>query len=165
MNKLSKLDLLLAFAIPLMVITTCKAKNINDNEIGKLNACSADHRICATLTVIPAANLPFQSGYRWGGEDIEPPKTLTVKLSVKLDKLEIFIPLSAYSDLGNPSNINIKRSGSVIFVEIIGGDTSASYSAKLEFRGRHLIRRKVTSSEFPSDAFEETKYKFNTLKN
>ena len=74
----------------------------------------------------------------------------------------VFIPLSAFADLGNPRDIRIENYGGKSFgIVLTGGDAATSYTAKLEFVNNLLAERTVRHGEFPEEAWEKTQYKFN----
>lgn len=59
-------------------------------------------------------------------------KKLTSQLSIKDGKRNIFIPIDVLRALYDPLNVSVRRSvGSEFVVLIRGGDTSASYLAKI----------------------------------
>lgn len=104
----------------------------------------------------------------WGGdeENLSLPKKIIHSVTVVKNKQKIFIPLSAYSDLGDPNYIELKPlSGKKFQLIITGSDAAGSYKATLEFENNEIWKRRIVSGEFPDDVWEETKYKFNHLNN
>lgn len=99
-------------------------------------------------------------GWRWGSEDI-PPTTSISSLTVTISKKKIFIPKSAYLDLGNPRSIAVKQQNQKIIIEISGGDAATAYKALLELWTGVLQERIVANAEFPDAARETTIYDFN----
>ncbi len=102
------------------------------------------------------------SSWRWGAENTCP-RNIINALEIKDSGKSVFIPLSAFADLGNPRTVRIEsRKGNDQFaVVLIGGDAATSYSATLEFRDSLLIERVVRHGEFPDESWEKTSYKFN----
>lgn len=101
------------------------------------------------------------ASWRWGAEN-RCPKTLISAFEVKADDKSIFVPISAFADLGNPRTVRIepgKDKGNFAVV-IVGGDAATSYSARLEFKNNFLAKRLVKHGEFPEESWEETIYKF-----
>lgn len=131
----------------------------------RVEACSATKIICVNLSTERVNGTPLRKGYRWGGEDIEPPQSLIFQLTVSAHGNDVFVPLSAFADLGNPQTVAVRSTGKGFDVIVTGGDASAAYRAHLVFEGGVLIRRKVQHGEFPSEAWEDTRYKFNRLEN
>ena len=79
---------------------------------------------------------------------------------------KILIPLSAYADLGNPTEVYLKKLPSHGFRLILqGGDAAGSYRAILDFKEDEIFHRKVVSGEFPKEVWEETVFSFNHLNN
>lgn len=107
----------------------------------------------------------FKEGFRWGGEDAVAPPTLIASIVVQSGADKLFVPLSAYSDLGDPRRVSLKTSATGFEIAISGGDAGVAYNAVLVFEDGWLIRRRVAHGEFPNEAWEETKYAYNTLNN
>ncbi len=102
------------------------------------------------------------SSWRWGAENACP-RTIIGSVTIKAFGKSLFVPLSAFADLGNPRTVKIEsRKEKESFVVILaGGDAATSYSAMLEFRNNLLSERVVRHGEFPDEAWEKTIYKFN----
>ena len=107
----------------------------------------------------------FKEGFRWGGEDAMAPMTLITSIVVQSGANKLFVPLSAYSDLGDPHRISLRISAAGFKLAIAGGDAGVAYNAVLVFEQGWLTRRRVAHGEFPDEAWEETKYAYNTLNN
>lgn len=131
----------------------------------RVEACSVTKAICVNLATERINSTPVRKGYRWGGEDIEPPQSLVSQLTVAAHGGDVFVPLSAFADLGSPRTVEVRPTRKGFDVIVTGGDASAAYRAHLVFEGGVLTRRKVQHGEFPSEAWEDTRYKFNMLKN
>lgn len=131
----------------------------------RVETCATAKVVCATLKTEPVNKTLDRKGYRWGGEDVEPPKALVSQLTVVVDGWDVFVPLSAFADLGNPRTVEVKVTRLGFHLVILGGDASASYRVLLAFEGRKLASRKVQHGEFPNEAWEETRYKFNQMSN
>ena len=112
-------------------------------------------------TVRPLPDFLFRSKYIWGGGENEPPALLVGSIDVAVGGEQVFVPLSAFSDLGSPKMASLKISANGFEVVIIGGDAGGAYDATFTFDGSWLVQRRVSSREFPDEAWEETKYSFN----
>ena len=123
------------------------------------------HYIEISVKTSDAKIMPYREGFRWGGEEAEAPATLVTLIVVQRDAKKLFVPLSAYSDLGNPRRVYLKGSVSGFEVRIAGGDAGTAYNASLVSDNEFLVRRRVTHGEFPGEAWEETHYAYNTLNN
>lgn len=99
--------------------------------------------------------------WRWGAEGTCP-QTKVSKILVSFKKQPVFIPVSAFADLGNPRKAEIAQIKEGFAIEIIGGDAATSYKAVLMFKDGFLVSKKVVSGEFPDVAWEETRYGWNT---
>ena len=102
------------------------------------------------------------SSWRWGAIN-HCPETFVSALEVKVKEKALFIPLSAFCGLGDPSEAKIKhRLGKGCFaVELTGGDAFSSYSAILEFKNNVLSERIVQHGELPDEIWEKTIYKLD----
>lgn len=118
-----------------------------------------------TVKTSKTAGSFFKEGFRWGGEDSLVPPTLVTSIVVQNGADRLFIPLSAYSDLGDPRKIYLKPSTTGFELVIAGGDAGVAYNAVLVFEKGWLTRRRVAHGEFPDEAWEETRYAYNTLDN
>ena len=79
-------------------------------------------------------------------------------MEVSLGNEKLMLPLSAFSDLCDPRSLTIKAIKLGFEISVKGSDAGGSYVAHLFFKGTHLSRRKVISSESPDNAWEETVY-------
>lgn len=121
--------------------------------------------IRVTIKTSKTDGSPFKDGFRWGGEGSAVPLTLITSVAVQRGANNLFIPLSAYSDLGDPRQISLKPNAAGFELAITGGDAGVAYNAVLVFKKGWLIRRRVAHGEFPDQAWEETQYAYNTLDN
>lgn len=153
-----------------LVLASSSAQAVAEQTVipdvpSRVETCARSVSACATLTTEAINRAPARKGYRWGGEDVEPPTILLSQLTVAVKGQDVFVPLSAFADLGNPRSVEVKATRRGFDVVILGGDASAAYRAHLTFEGRKLVRRRVQHAEFPKDAWEETRYKFNQMSN
>jgi hypothetical protein len=118
-----------------------------------------------TVRTSKAIDGHFDGGFRWGGEGDTMPTTLIKSIIVQSEEKQLFVPLSAYSDLGDPHKISLKRNTAGFEITITGGDAGGSYNAVLVFEGGWLTYRRVAHGEFPDQAWEETRYFYNILDN
>lgn len=97
-------------------------------------------------------------GY-WGIRH-DAPKEIIKKLKISYQTTPLYLPKSAYCDLGNPSSIRIEQNSSRFTVIIKGGDAASSYKAILFFDQGQLTEKLVQSGEFPDERWEKTRYSF-----
>lgn len=102
------------------------------------------------------------ASWRWGSERACPVARIA-SLEMLFQGKAVFIPISVFSDLGNPTSIEIEQNvkSQVYSLKIRGGDAADSYTAIIKFKSKVLIERGVFSGEFPDDSWEKTTYKFN----
>ena len=100
--------------------------------------------------------------YEWGAEGACPKKYIQ-SLEIKNGLHDLFVPISVFSDLGNPTKVTLNKLTKLNqYVAVIeGGDAGSSYRAKIIFNKDRLLQRSVESRSFPKEANETTIYKFN----
>lgn len=86
------------------------------------------------------------------------PCSLTERIRLLLDGNEVFIPRSAYSDLGDVSIAEFTMSGGKMMLTIKGGDASESYIAVLLFDKSGLLERRFYSGEDTEHPLEVSHY-------
>lgn len=142
--------------------TACASSTKFSCHAAELQSQTADGTsiIVIAHTKAYSPDLPYKKGFRWGVELIEP-KSLMTSLEVIINGRELFVPLSAYSDLTNPRELALETTKNGFRVMIKGGDAATSYKAVLTFDNKHILHRRVVNSEFPDAAKEETAYSYN----
>jgi len=102
----------------------------------------------------------YSHAFMWGGDEITMPKKVITGLDVLSGTEKIYVPLSAYSDLGDPRQVSLERKQKGFQLIIQGGDAASSYKGVLVFSNENIESRKVTHGEFPDEVWEETRYSF-----
>lgn len=109
---------------------------------------------------------PYKDAFMWGGDmqsetKVIIPKTFVTAMDIRIGNKKSIVPLSAYSDLGNPYKISYEKteSGFKLIIEGRGG-TGTSYKAILEFHGLDIHHRKVFLAIYPDEVWQETTYSF-----
>jgi hypothetical protein len=105
---------------------------------------------------------PYKGALLWGGDVGSLPQTILSAIEINADKKTIFIPLSAYSDLGDVKAASFATTPQGFVLNFHGGHTAASYDATLTFSMDYLVSRIVALREFPDERRERTTYKFPT---
>lgn len=154
------------FFVALFILTAIKAfaqssVDINGVEFSTLSAQDIKVSIHFERSS-PADSCPSGNSWRWGAEQSCPNRRIaSVNLSFR--GRPVFVPYSAFADLGNPTTITLQRNGKSLRYEITvrGGDAATSYECVLRFKGGVLQERHVKSAEFPDDSWEKTTYRFN----
>jgi hypothetical protein len=153
----------LAGVICLLGISTqyaYSAKFVNDViDLHEKLADGTPVNIKITKVPIPK-NYPYLETFMWGGDELEMPRSVISKVIVNIGKKRVYIPLSAYSDLGDPRKIKFLKTKDGFMLIISGSDAGGSYKATLRFDRHYIKTREVVSSEFPGQVWEETKYSF-----
>jgi len=86
------------------------------------------------------------------------PCSLTEEIRVLVNAKEVFIPRSAYADLGDISTAELTMRNGLMMLTITGGDASESYVAELRFRHDRLLERRLYSGENTKRPLEVSRY-------
>lgn len=160
-------------SLPVLVLLLCSIGEVLAQEraefrngIATAVTKDANGRVVSARVRIakPGADFPFTQGYRWGTE-VRPPDAVVTAVHIRVGDREIFVPLSAYADLADPSSISIHVAPKSASLSIRGGDASTSYDATLTFAGSFVTRRVVRNRAFPESAWEETRYSYTVRTN
>lgn len=104
---------------------------------------------------------PYKNALLWGGDVGELPEDVVSAVQVQAARVgEIFVPLSAYADLGDVKFASLEPTAYGFILRLHGGETATSYDAELVFRNAFLVSRAVTLRENPQESREETTYSF-----
>ena len=150
--------------VVLVLLSSCSTQLQMKAQIShtELNAKAGPISVNATKSTFSGSfECKAASSWRWGAEN-KCPGSYISSMEVNIDNNPVFIPLSAFADLGNPREIRIETYTEKKFaIILIGGDAATSYTAKLDISNGLLIERLVSHGEFPDGAWEKTLYKFN----
>jgi hypothetical protein len=86
------------------------------------------------------------------------PCVMTRKIALSIEGQEIFVPRSAYADLGDIQSAEFSFTADKLSLIIKGGDASESYVAHLIFDHSRALERQLYSGEDISHALETTYY-------
>jgi len=115
--------------------------------------------IAVSLTLLQLDNsYPYRDALLWGGDVGQLPRSVVTGMQIQKNNKTIFIPLSAYSDLGDVKFVSFGAMPHGFRVSLHGGNTATSYDATLFFDGLALIRREVRLRELPEESWERTLY-------
>ena len=150
----------LTLAVMLLGSLASSASVAADLRLGT-NRVSTTARTGKKLTVtLVVASQDKSTGWaaRMWGADEDHGATLHVdSLGITSGGLSVDVPLSAYSDLGNPRSVEFVPSPRRICFVVRGGETSTDYTAKFFIEGSVLTRRRVSLGELP-EFWEEARY-------
>lgn len=90
-------------------------------------------------------------------------RLLVSEFALKCKGKTIWVPLSAYADLGSPSQLRVvvRKDGCVVMLK--GGDAGGAYSARIQVSGDEVTSREVHSNELP-ESYERTTYHYPNSK-
>jgi hypothetical protein len=86
------------------------------------------------------------------------PCSLTERIRITVDGSDVFVPRSAWADLGDISYADLISSHGSFVIVIRGGDASESYVVRLSFNRRGVLVRRIFSGEDPRHLLEITRY-------
>lgn len=159
MIKISKIILTVIILLTLVNCSSLK-KTTNTHELSTvLNNITAKATI---ITSLKSTTCKAADSWMWGSEQ-SCPKNIIETFEVQKGNEKIFIPISAFTDLGNPQKLIIEQNkpDDVFTITIVGGDASVSYAAALNFKDGYINEKIVRHGEFPNEVWEKTTYKFN----
>lgn len=119
----------------------------------------AEVEIAAEVAAWTAAAQVFPGALWWGREGSMKPHVSSLKVTVGGNPS--WVRLSAYSDLTDVQNVELKVEDDGFTIAIEGGEQATHYRANVYFdREGYLLRRRVEGASFPSEVWEETNYSF-----
>ena len=110
---------------------------------------------------VTVAPLPADSLVRstvWGAYESLPAETQVRQLEIRLADTTVWVPRSAYADLGNPRWVKLQPYAKGLCFTLNGGDGITGYDAYFFIEHGALRRRRVEMGEFPKESWEETTY-------
>jgi len=154
-----------AFALVLLASLSVHAATTNLHKVGITTLVDGPVRVSVSLeNGRTTEDCPNARSWRWGSEQACPAQRISA-IEVGYRKHSVFIPYSAFADLGNPTSLVIERgsASNTYSIKIVGGDAATSYSATLKFKAELLLEKIVRHGEFPESAWEKTLYNFNVM--
>lgn len=131
------------------------------NPAGSTELSLSKPKVRVTLWVTKLTNtFPYKNALFWGGDVGVLPKNFLSEIQVRSHSQTIFVPFSAYSDLGAVHRAFLRRTADGFALYLYGGETGTAYSAELIFAGGFMQSRTVFLNEFPQETREVTKYSF-----
>ena len=106
------------------------------------------------------SSYPYRGPLLWGGDTQALPQRVVSSIKIQKDNKGMFVPLSAYADLGDAMSVSFDSIKDGFRVSLHGGNTATSYDATLFFERGFLRRREVRLRELPDDRWEKTTYAF-----
>jgi hypothetical protein len=105
-------------------------------------------------------SFPYKGALLWGGDVDELPQTVLTSIQISKNEKALFIPLSAYGDLGDIKFASLEPTKKGFALHLHGGNTATGYDATLVFSHGYLESRLVRLREFPDDRWEKARYSF-----
>lgn len=116
-------------------------------------------RVVVSQTQLGVSYL-YKDALLWGGDVGEPPPLVLSSIRIRVNNEKVFVPLSAYSDLGDVKSASLDSTEAGVTLNLHGGETATSYDATFNFSGGYLVSRTVRLREFPDERWEKTHYSF-----
>ena len=127
---------------------TCKTPNGNTVQI-EISQAKLD-----------LSSFLYRDALLWGGDVNELPQTVLISIHITQNRKALFVPLSAYSDLGDVKFASVDPTKKGFTVHVHGGGTATGYDATFSFSQGFLTTRTVRNREFPDESWEKTQYSF-----
>jgi hypothetical protein len=105
-------------------------------------------------------SLLYKGALLWGGDVDELPQTVLTSIHITQNRKAVFVPLSAYSDMGDVKFASIEPTKGGFALHVHGGGTATGYDATFSFSRGFLKTRTVRNREFPDETWEKTQYSF-----
>lgn len=98
-------------------------------------------------------------GGLWYGGSESPPQWVVKHIEVRYQGKRVPLGRGTYSDLAEVLGMLFykNRKGEMV-LKLEGGDAADSYRAYLVFQRGEIVRRRVESTAFPNNFYEETRY-------
>jgi hypothetical protein len=132
------------------------------NPVGSTELSFDDSRSGSIRVTILQSELGDSYSYAdallWGGDVHALPQHFVHEIRIQRNNKPIYIPLSAYGDLGDVMSVSFGSSTHGFRLSLHGSDTARSYDATLYFERGVLIRRDVRLRELPGERWEKTTY-------
>lgn len=93
----------------------------------------------------------------WGSDEGSPTTRHVIDLRIVWADSVVWVPLSAYADLGQPQSLEFGKAAKGVCFIVRGGETATGYEASFFVDKGVLVRRRVHDGEF-HEFFEETHY-------
>ncbi len=90
------------------------------------------------------------------------PCSIVDRLSITVGGVALFVPRSLFCDLADLNSAEIRTRGGHSVLTLLGGDASESYIIKINFDGKNISKRILSSAAEPDQPLEETIYHVNT---
>jgi hypothetical protein len=128
-------------------------------ELALTRPAATPVNVTVSLTAL-LSSFPYKNALLWGGDVDQLPKQVVGVVQVSEGDQVVFVPLSAYGDLGDVKFAALNATKDGFTLELHGGNTASEYDAELKFAAGYLVSRKVALREFPNERTETTRYAF-----
>jgi hypothetical protein len=128
-------------------------------ELSLSRPATAPVHVTLSLTAL-GSSFPYKNALLWGGDVDQLPQQIVGAVQVSEGSQVVFVPLSAYSDLGDVKSAALNPTEKGFTLELHGGNTASEYDAELKFVAGYLVSRKVALRAFPNQRTERATYAF-----
>lgn len=105
-------------------------------------------------------SFPYKDALLWGGDVDQLPQTFLSSIQIVHNKKAVFIPISAYGDLGDVKFASLEPTKDGFTLHLHGGNTATEYDVNMRFQHGYLRSRSVALRELPEERWEKTSYSF-----
>jgi hypothetical protein len=121
----------------------------------------AQYAVRLSQSPVGSATSRVESFGYWGREGATPSKCVS-SVAITRNGKAVDLPGKMYVDLCNANTLQASESRGMFVLKVRGGDAGDSFEAEYRFRGVYLYERWVRHGEFPEEAYEHTKFRYNT---
>ena len=156
----------LFFLTPIILFpVSCKKEYSMFNPKILKKSITLKNNVAVQISVVSASfntnNNYYEKALYWGTDRHKMPETYIKEINIKFRDKNSFIRHSAFSDLMNIEDINIKILDNGFSINMTGGRDGTLYYVIIYFdNDGFLTRRRVFSPCFKDEVWEETKYSF-----
>ncbi|MEZ5959564.1 MAG: hypothetical protein R3C30_03945 [Hyphomonadaceae bacterium] len=91
----------------------------------------------------------------WATDAEYRPRNAIGDISIEVDGQAIYVPFGAVLDLFAPHDVQLNATPNAYLLEIVGGDASETYQARLWFDRTRILRREIVAF---GEVSESTQY-------
>jgi hypothetical protein len=151
-------SLVVAMLGAVVLVQSAAGAELRMGEVRIAQSLGKKDSVVVVVTVASQDTSSVWSGRMWGGEQSEPTARHVAEIKIAWTDSAVWVPLSAYADLGDPRSIEFVEAAKGISFTVRGGDTSTYYAAQFFVERGVLKRRRVSLAEFPDEIWQETTY-------
>ena len=140
------------------VVRASATEDLILGPVSMMRVLSRGDTLRVTVTVVLQDTSVLWANRMWGGGEEDRLTRHVGTIEVTRHGKQVWIPLSAYADLGQPRTLDFLSVTQGLGFVIRGGETGTGYEARFYLKKGALSRRRVELGELRDDVWEETRY-------